>query len=554
MSALDKALLREDLSAPVPIASLASLSPAQLALASLRPDLDFLTRQRAYVEFLVRRSVYRKSTQGDSDKQPLLERPLDFDRPASPSTLSIPDLLLLQFNPSCTSAHEVDAARQLFFRRARDLHVEDEAERQRALRSLRVERSDLLYAGGVPSFARGLSLEVEDHALVLWRPGKVMIKVQSQHITSLDYATTVDSNASENDTDCVLKVNATQASLAGDLPVHNVDLKVQLERVGASNPCFEKLRSSGLRWSAVGAFPVNLVETRITRGQPAAVPPYPTPPTRAMSLPDASRDGSPTQCRSTTAISPESSSTKRLSTSDEPQQQQNKRFRTAESVEREKNEGLWRFVSDTPEHSSWHPGHLVRQHALLRAIMPSEPRAFPDFRLDELALLSHAVAPASLPVIPLDAPVLDPSIKHNPHERLALEHIYRGVQRLSLDMTRLVLLTDSFPHLQLYAQKVAKLSLARNAVQEAYDTVVLDLEQRVAGKETDDPVESLLYSVRKMRDSVDFCRRHFYHDGALVRTVPPSLTAFSIGKGPLQRFEAALRDIVSYEEVAGAIG
>jgi len=69
MSAFDRALLRADTAAPIRVDILPSLSPAQLALASLRRDLDVFLRQRAHVEFLMRRSRYRKSDKRDSQEQ-----------------------------------------------------------------------------------------------------------------------------------------------------------------------------------------------------------------------------------------------------------------------------------------------------------------------------------------------------------------------------------------------------------------------------------------------------------------------------------------------------
>ena len=182
-----------------------------------------------------------------------------------------------------------------------------------------------------------------------------------------------------------------------------------------------------------------------------------------MSLPDPTRSSSPAPSRSTTATSLVPSSTKR-SASDELQQQENKRLRTAESVERDEADGLSRFVWDVPEHSSWHPGcvvrpllrvqlpsqeadaetfsrsYLVRQIALLRAISPSEPMPFPDFSPDELALLSRSNVTEALPDLPSNAPTLDPLIKHRAFERLALERIYRNKPRLGPSASPFLLL------------------------------------------------------------------------------------------------------------------
>ncbi|GAA5849558.1 hypothetical protein JCM9279_007269 [Rhodotorula babjevae] len=558
MSALDQALLREDLDAPVSIATLVSLSPAQLALAALRPDLDFLTRARAYVEFLMRRSAYRSSSKRASQEQPILEVSLNFERPASLTDLSSSELLLLLFNPRCISAHEAEAAQQLFFDRAHAQKVEDELDEKPAVsHGLHVERCDVRYAGGVPSFAQDLVLEIEGRALVLWRDGKVMVKVQAQHISNFWYLTTIDSASEGLNTDFTLKLEATQACIAGDGSVSEFKLKVALGRVPASDPDFKLLRSTVATWSVAEAFSLNLTETRIMQEPPAKFSPYPTPPTRSIPLPDTSPSDSLPRSRSTTATASVPPSNKRpASSSLEPQPQGVKRVRTAESREKEsQHEGVWRYVGALPEGPLWHPGHLVRQLALLRAIMPSEVLLFPDFSPDDLALLSRATSPAALPYLPWGPPPLDPSIKHRPHERLALENIYRNSQRLDLETTRLVLLTDSYPDVRLYAQKVAKVRDAIEALKQAYSVVALDLERRIARRapNTQDPLDSVLDLVRKLRDSPDCCRQHFFHEDVLIRVVPPSLDGTIIGWGPLRRFETALMSIVLYEQMAGSI-
>jgi len=81
------------------------------------------------------------------------------------------------------------------------------------------------------------------------------------------------------------------------------------------------------------------------------------------------------------------------------------------------------------------------------------------------------------------------------------------LSRAEVDTTRLVLLTDSFPDLREYARKVAKVRRAIEDVKQAYATVVVDLEQRIARQthDTQDPLESLLYLVRMMKDSLHLC-------------------------------------------------
>lgn len=51
LTSLDHALLNEDVVAEVTAESLDTLSPAQLAIAAGRDDLDFLTRFRAGMDF-----------------------------------------------------------------------------------------------------------------------------------------------------------------------------------------------------------------------------------------------------------------------------------------------------------------------------------------------------------------------------------------------------------------------------------------------------------------------------------------------------------------------
>lgn len=58
-TSLDRDLVKEDVFAKVTLDKLDTLSPAQLAVATGRDDLDFLTRFRAGMDFLDRRSSFR---------------------------------------------------------------------------------------------------------------------------------------------------------------------------------------------------------------------------------------------------------------------------------------------------------------------------------------------------------------------------------------------------------------------------------------------------------------------------------------------------------------
>lgn len=76
-----------------------------------------------------------------------------------------------------------------------------------------------------------------------------------------------------------------------------------------------------------------------------------------------------------------------------------------------------------------------------------------------------------------------------------------------VDTTRLVLLTDSYPDLRLFAKTVAKVQSASDLLKLAYAAVVLELERRIARKapSTQDPLESLLEVVRSMQGSPEMC-------------------------------------------------
>lgn len=58
---MDHALLSEEVTADVTAEKLDKLSPAQLAIAAGRDDLDFTTRSHAIMEFLNRRSSFQEA-------------------------------------------------------------------------------------------------------------------------------------------------------------------------------------------------------------------------------------------------------------------------------------------------------------------------------------------------------------------------------------------------------------------------------------------------------------------------------------------------------------
>ncbi|GAA5849566.1 hypothetical protein JCM9279_007272 [Rhodotorula babjevae] len=551
MSALDHALLRVDTAAPVRVDMLASLPPALLAVASLRPDLDVFLRQRAHVEFLMRRSRYRKSDKRDSHEQPLLDHPLDFALPDSPLSLTPAELVLVQFNRRCTSLEWADEAADLFLSRASEAQAADERAQARCWA---VRRCEMVCDGGAWVDEQGVTLEVEPDALVVGRAGEVPFKVGAFDMTGVRRFAGRRGAGDEVDREG-FEVEAQQVVLdnAG-VTVTNVKLTFELARAGENGELLAAVAS----WSRTGGFQVG------PRGEPNGQqggspmtsatprpppPPSPPPPRRARRSRSSSRRENPSDI-----ISPWATSGSRAIGGRQGQQD-----RSDESRKMERDgEGPWAYVDDVPEAADWHPGELSRQIALLRAIAPDLPLAFVTFSLDDLALLSRRSHYASLPRLPANPPDVAPGVKHVAVERLGLEHIYRAGERLNLSAERLVLLTAAYPALQHYARQSSKLIGARDALVAAYARVLGSFARREAEEHEAGAGESfrrLFGIVRSMEGSAAYRRQVLYGaDGRLVRSAAQTLSEADVGSDVYARFEGVLAEIVRDEERAGSIG
>ncbi|BGP51162.1 hypothetical protein JCM10450v2_007091 [Rhodotorula kratochvilovae] len=539
MSALDKALLREDCAAPVSLASLGALSPAQLAIASIRPDLDRLTRQRAYDEFLEK----RKHHPGASDQPSLLDAPLDFAVPASLYSLSAAQLLLLQFNPRCISADEAHAAAALFLQLAGEAARKGEAAGEKPSErheELSVPRCELQWDGGGREEMGGLSLRVEQGALAVVREGKALFRIEATDIQDFRYLAGADDG--RDAMECTLAVKAATVALNPIVSVCDATAMIALGMLDAKDGRFVQLRTAVSRWSEAHGFAM------------AVVPPAPAS-TRA---PSTDTHGAPR----TDGSAPVSDlATRTASTSGLTSEER----RAASDNERRRSRGRsstpvdpsdpWQFVSSTPAGSWWHPGFYARQLAFLRAVVPHEDLPLLDFSLEGIALLSFAPAHERLPPLPPQVPPrerVNYSIRHESTERLALEHIYNERGRISLDATRLALLHRSPPPahaaLRSYARALARVVTARDVLPGAYARV-LDrrLRTRLSDRSTCDPIEALRALVVRLRDDETF-RKRFFTDaatGALIAHSPRGPD--ELGVGPHRRFEAALERIVRLE-------
>ncbi|GAA5909731.1 hypothetical protein JCM8208_003857 [Rhodotorula glutinis] len=557
MSVVARALLRVDTTAPVAVNSLAALSPGELAVASLRPDLPTLVRQRAHLEFLLRRSSYRKSDKRGSQEQPLLDHPLDFALPDSPSALSIEQLVLVQFNRQCASLDWADKATQLFLSRA----SEGEGKAARAERTRRegytVRRCEMSCDGGAWVDEEGIVLAVEPEALVVRRGQEVLFAVGTQDLTGARSFVSRRGDEVEREG---LEVSAQQVALvASAMTVTDVKIVFELAPSGDNGP----LLAAVATWKRAGGFHVSCPEpvndqqvgpssALSTRRPPPPPPPHPAPRSRSTTT---SSTSTVNRQRSTSGIvSPWAAPG---SGADGYGRAQN--ARSVESLREERDRvGPWQFLDDVPEHADWHPGDISRQMALLRAIAPDEPLKFVAFTLDDLALLSHRSLYKSLPRLPDNPPDCAPGVKHVAVERLALEHIYRFGTRLNLSAERLVLLTSAYPDLKRYVHTSAKVIAARDALVVAYTRVLADLDRRVSGQQASDPREplnKLVDLVRGMHSRQNY-RSDVVYDkkGRLIRSAAQTVSEAQLGKGIYARFERALGEIVRDEDRAGSIG
>ncbi|GAA5940479.1 hypothetical protein JCM3775_004808 [Rhodotorula graminis] len=553
MLALDSGLLLEDTRAPVSLTDLASLSPARLAVASLRLDVHPLVRQRAHVDFLERRTRYRSSSRRDSQEEPLFDLPLTFLVPGSPTLLSIAHLVLVQFNPHCQSPQAAQAAAELFLQRAAE--TQDEREGSQApsrSQTLSIECCRLVRQGMGKEAVGGLALEVTDEALVVTRGGQFLLQVLAEDITAFKYLLASPGARAVADFHCTLEVAALHVGLDKDNTVSDSTLELVIGEFGSGDARFEQLETTVEKWTTSQGFAIQVIQT-----QPAAENQIPTKRPRSPLLtPPASRSPSEAAQRQDDSAALVPSAAKRRRSDGGPSE--SKSSRTAQSTAMQSaREGPWRYVGETAAELEWHPGAFVRQLALLQAIAPNANLFLPPVTADDLALLSRQVVRRQLPKLPHRVPDCAPHVNHNAVWRLALENAYRLGPRIDLMTSRLVLLTDEYVDLREYAKIGSKMVDARNAIGAAYHQVldkVLPIRLAQQNETTRAQVEKLISLVHNMRTDPLFRRTHLLDErGGLIRTVWPTFSEADLGPSVFARFERALADIVEYEASAGAV-
>ncbi|GAA5900138.1 hypothetical protein JCM6882_002623 [Rhodosporidiobolus microsporus] len=454
MDALNSWLLTQDWSTPVSLSDLPSLSPSQLAVAALRPDLDVLIRQRAYHEFLQQRREYH-GTECTLSK-PLFDLPLSLPLPppASLPSLSPSALLLLPFNPACTPALARSAAERFFSLVRERRGKTPEGSRQQG-------KAACWTLGVNPTASRG----------------------EKGHLAG------ASSGSDSMDTSLLLL-------LAG-----GTTLRLELGMMERADPAFKALRKAVSGWSKKWESEVEVKRTVPLDADKRSHRSFEPPPSSAG--PPSQSAFSPSPRPTTPPSSPPTPHCPNSYYMSPPQ-----RPHEGGSLD-----AGWDLVSDEPQTVEWQPGFYTRQYALIESIDPytTSLSSAPSFTDEELFLRSFKPRLAALPVPPTTARggAALRDARHKPEERLAMERIYRSVGggHLTLDRTRHLLLSPSpsLSPLQQYAKLVAKIVLARDAAKSGYHRILHDsLYPRLEYHGNADPVPELIRLVEALEEDRDY--------------------------------------------------
>ncbi|BGP19555.1 hypothetical protein JCM10213_000155 [Rhodosporidiobolus nylandii] len=524
--------LNVDASFSVTLSSVPRLAPVQLALAALRPDLDTLVRQKCFARFVALRETAQKG-KGKGLAEPLFDLPPDFDLPfpLSLDTLSSTQLLLLQFNPKCPSASLAAEAGALFFRRSKERGLSSPLASDG-----RKDRDDLLSVTyeleGEGAWQRsgkmGLRVQGDALELVEEEEGEVELRLEANEMSRCCYlAGADDGNGAMS---CVLVLELEGVTVSPVLTVDDVAVTLDLGMVKAADERFKALRAALKKWGKEEGFEVEL--RRIPRKKRSQASHAPTASSLPPSSPSQLAPSSPPH--STPPSTPCTTPYPSLSLPPPPQP------------------GPWQYVSTDSSQAEWQAGFYARQIAFLESLAPYEVLPFPHFSDEELLLSSFAPAYDQLPPLPLPKVGVPPRRPLVPPERLALEYIFRGGRRLQIEETRTVLLTDYYPDLQLYARLLSKIILAKDALAEAYKSILNSrLYYRRNDSTTHDPIEEIIPLVEGLQQDLHMRLKYFTTDSrTLIRR--SRFSSAKVGAGPARRFEEKLRKIVEYED--GVLG
>ncbi|GAA5853240.1 hypothetical protein JCM8547_000253 [Rhodosporidiobolus lusitaniae] len=591
-------LLSLNTTSPVSLSSLALLSPAHLALASLRPDLPLLVRQRAYCLFTRGRREYVASA---GVREVVFDHPLEFAPPDKLGLLSDIELLLLQFSSACTSPEIAEEAGRLFLSRAekarREWKEAEAKEREREKKRKKVDewnkereekRARLSIEGEdkkdeekkeegkekrveleVRSFLRrteGMEELVRERQwLVVGREGLRFTgaggiwEVRAEEVWSFTYASELAGDTAGHDLmDCTLLVSYSSP------PSDTEQVELKLGMVSASNDDdFLALREAVGRWSEKYDFPVQFKRFLL--------PPEPSR-KRRLSPISSTSNGRPPSEGLPSRLPPSVLQSRSPS----------------EAPSKYSGRSAWEFVSDEPAVVEWQPGFFTRLSALLDSLLQQTSYPIPIFSAEELALLSFSPDLSKLPPLPIPVHETAGRTKVPTLERLAIEHIYHGGERkIDLLETRTLLISPLYCSVRAHALLVAKIVQAKDAALGALHELLLpQLRASARDPTTTDPVERIISVVENLaRDPNEFvplfllppslsfafqmsvlifisiplvsppatrtCRRRecFAFDNFTLATDCKFLCG-DLGMGPIRRYEDRLKAIVEAEEEA----
>ncbi|BGP42965.1 hypothetical protein JCM10449v2_006980 [Rhodotorula kratochvilovae] len=256
MADVDRVLLLLDCAFAVSLFDLDALSPAQLAIASLRPDLDVLVRQRAYHEFLLRRDEYEQGSGADTP-QPLFDLPLNFPIPPNLASLSPSQLLLLQYNPLCASAADAAGAGARFLRLAEAAKVAPWPPLPPlALAELPLARCTVTWDDGALSEAGALALRVEDAGLTVVRDSERLFTLEATEMDEVIVDLGADGTAA---TGWTLVLRLAQLSTSSHLTLGSAAVRLELGATPSMDEGYKLLQSLVAGWSAKYTFEVKVV-------------------------------------------------------------------------------------------------------------------------------------------------------------------------------------------------------------------------------------------------------------------------------------------------------
>ncbi|BGP10952.1 hypothetical protein JCM10049v2_006846 [Rhodotorula toruloides] len=280
--------------------------------------------------------------------------------------------------------------------------------------------------------------------------------------------------------DCTLSLSLSSLALSPLVSAKACIVRLELGMLEAGDEAFVKLREKVGEWAAEGAFEVRVVRADLAKNGFTSPPASPPKNRNARLAPPPPPPLPPTPPAPSADLRPQRQAVIRKQT----RQLETAPLRTRPPPPAGLEAEVWQYVSDRPAPVEWQPGFYARAFAFLSSLIPYDTLSAPVFTPAERMRGST-------------------SARFENTERLALEYLYKSGPPITLDATRLVLLTPSYPSLHHYVRTLSKIVAARDALVIACNQV---LEGRLYLRRGDptvvDPIEELISVVERIRDNV----------------------------------------------------